>query len=356
MSSRKSTRVNASESGLEPEAHNRQRPTTTQYLRHPQSHQPKGPMPSPVTQQPMQPYNPYMMAPPQFIQGPMPIYPHHPYPYNQSMVQIPHASPHAHQSTSNNYNPPFLSPQSTVFARYLQSVQLVQNAYPNYTYQQQLHQHHSQPQHPRQKKHGNSTSSFVPIPPNLMPVPRGPPKKPKQSGFAIWVGNLPPNTTLLELCSLFGTPNIQSIFLIERTLCAFVNYISRTALSEGIAAFEQRGSTLRGNQLLVKVKGPSKEAEDEDNDFDDLEDGTVAPNSVPPEIRTASRDRFFICKSLTVEDLLASVRLGIWDTQSHNQAVFNDAFRVSIIVTLLKVCVTNFHADKRKCIPYFLSK
>lgn len=174
------------------------------------------------------------------------------------------------------YESPFLFPQSTIFASYLQSSKYPQQ-YPS-------------------------------------PIPRGPPKKPKQSGHALWVGNLPPNTTLIELCSLFGTANIQSIFLIQRTLCAFVNYNSQNALYEGIAEFERRGSVIRGNQLTVKIKNSTHDEEQEPN----LQDIEHAP----------SEDRYFVCKSLTVEDLHASVRLGVWDTQSHNQSLFNEAFMV----------------------------
>lgn len=43
----------------------------------------------------------------------------------------------------------------------------------------------------------------------------------------------------------------------------------------------------------------------------------------------AKRDKFFIVKSLTVEDLEASVRNGIWATQAHNEITLNEAHAVS---------------------------
>lgn len=43
----------------------------------------------------------------------------------------------------------------------------------------------------------------------------------------------------------------------------------------------------------------------------------------------AKSDRYFILKSLTVEDLELSVRTGIWATQSHNEETLNNAFKVS---------------------------
>lgn len=169
-------------------------------------------------------------------------------------------------------------------------------------------------------------------------IPRGPPKKPKKSGFALWVGNLPPSTTLLELCALFGTNDIQSIFLIQRTFCAFVNYKTEKALYQGKDLFERRGKVLRGNQLVVKIKAQLSE-ENSDylaNDYpqttktepqdssQSTEAKDVAPNSKYPT--STSKDRYFVCKSLTVEDLQASASYGVWATQSHNQTVFNEAF------------------------------
>lgn len=52
-----------------------------------------------------------------------------------------------------------------------------------------------------------------------------------------------------------------------------------------------------------------------------------------PEPTTSSK--YFIVKSLTLQDLELSVRNGIWATQSHNEDVLNKAFRVCIILRLL---------------------
>jgi hypothetical protein len=48
---------------------------------------------------------------------------------------------------------------------------------------------------------------------------------------------------------------------------------------------------------------------------------------------TPQKDRFFILKSLTVEDLELSVQTGIWATQSHNEGNLNKAFEVSPLLT-----------------------
>jgi hypothetical protein len=40
-------------------------------------------------------------------------------------------------------------------------------------------------------------------------------------------------------------------------------------------------------------------------------------------------EKFFIVKSLTLQDLEQSVRTGIWATQAHNEEILNKAYRVS---------------------------
>lgn len=157
-------------------------------------------------------------------------------------------------------------------------------------------------------------------------LPRGPPKKPRQSGHAIWVGNLPLYTTLDELCKRFGTMDIQSIFLIERTNCAFVNYKSADAVRKGVEKFHTvSGSYLRGNKLLIKQQVPK------DDPNQHQKPKQQQPTSEPSP---SSENRYFICKSLTIEDLQASAKLGIWSTQTHNEDLFNHAFRTSANVYL----------------------
>ena len=43
---------------------------------------------------------------------------------------------------------------------------------------------------------------------------------------------------------------------------------------------------------------------------------------------TKVKDRYFVMKSLTVEDMELSVRNGIWATQSHNEDALNKAYKV----------------------------
>lgn len=51
-----------------------------------------------------------------------------------------------------------------------------------------------------------------------------------------------------------------------------------------------------------------------------------------PSEGSRSSDRYFIVKSLTVEDLELSKQSGIWATQTHNETNLNHAFEVSLTV------------------------
>jgi hypothetical protein len=54
------------------------------------------------------------------------------------------------------------------------------------------------------------------------------------------------------------------------------------------------------------------------------EDGSSTPLAKAP----LAKDKFFIVKSLTVEDLELSLRNGVWATQSHNEDALNKAYEV----------------------------
>ncbi len=70
----------------------------------------------------------------------------------------------------------------------------------------------------------------------------GPPRKPKQSGYALWVGNIPQNTQLEEMKDFFAMEGIESIFFIRRSHCAFVNYSTQKVCEEAMAAFHLKGN------------------------------------------------------------------------------------------------------------------
>ena len=187
-------------------------------------------------------------------------------------------------------------------------------------------------------------------------IPRGPPRKPKQSGHALWVGNLPPGTTVVALKDHFSrdaTKEIESLFLISKSNCAFVNY--RTEASCTAAMHRFHDSRFNGVRLVCRLRRSSAPASGvptapsamigqqkiasrpatptQDGAADDLSGGAVeSPSHKSTEEPKTSGDpasKYFIVKSLTLQDLELSVRNGIWATQSHNEDVLNKAFRVS---------------------------
>ena len=188
--------------------------------------------------------------------------------------------------------------------------------------------------------------------------PRGPPRKPKQSGHALWVGNLPSSATVVDLKDHFSRDameDIESLFLISKSNCAFVNYRTDAACVAAITRFHE--SYLFGVRLVCRLRrGQPSDTTDSSmlappvsspaaarfrTPVDEptiVGSGQAAPQShvdVEPFSGTGavneSGDRIpqkvFIIKSLTVQDLEASVRNGTWATQSHNEEALNRAYR-----------------------------
>jgi hypothetical protein len=188
-------------------------------------------------------------------------------------------------------------------------------------------------------------------------IPRGPPRKPKQSGHALWVGNLPPAASIAALKDHFARgakKDIESLFLIQKSNCAFVNYRTEEACENAVTRFHDsrfqgvrlvcrlRKSTTAGPgaptgpgsaAAVVAAQGPKKvEKVDVVDGVDGVEDENEESDSdeeTGPESSAKHPERFFVVKSLTLHDLEQSVRNGIWATQSHNEEALNKAFIVS---------------------------
>ncbi|KAI9880647.1 MAG: hypothetical protein M1830_001651 [Pleopsidium flavum] len=205
------------------------------------------------------------------------------------------------------------------------------------------------------KSRGSSDSS--PVGPS---IPRGPPRKPKQSGHALWVGNLPPGTNVVDLKDHFSreaTKDIESVFLISKSNCAFVNYRTEAACSAAMSRFHD--SRFHGVRLVCRLRrnsttstpgvpsGPAASfppapneaqthvtVEDKDLTHNEAKATTAVSSKEGNQLAKAS-EKFFIVKSLTVEDLELSVRNGIWATQAHNEAALNKAFESADNVYLI---------------------
>lgn len=177
---------------------------------------------------------------------------------------------------------------------------------------------------------------------------QGPPMKPKQSGFALWVGNIPMSATVVDLKDHFSrgaSKSIESVKYIAKTRCAFVNYISHEACAAALDRFN--GSAFHGINLVCRLRkrhptapeAPHKKQIDGKN----IEDSASAPESSTQQqdLEEAMRAnshaarRYFIMKSLTVEELQAAERDLKWATQEHNGPRLNQAFEVCFYLVVM---------------------
>lgn len=166
------------------------------------------------------------------------------------------------------------------------------------------------------------------------------------------MGNLPPGANIIDLRDHFSqdaTHDIESVFLISKSNCAFVNYKSAAACAAALARFHdsrfqgvrvvcrlRRGFTAPGSGATVGHHTPRREdlatvvvdvAPVLGEDAPELSSTQSTTGAANPPARAV--DRYFIVKSLTTEDLELSKLSGIWATQSHNEAVMNQAYEVS---------------------------
>ncbi|KAK5175225.1 uncharacterized protein LTR77_000362 [Saxophila tyrrhenica] len=229
----------------------------------------------------------------------------------------------------------------------------------------------------RPSAHTLQVNTQAPLPALVPDVPRGPPRKPVQSGHAVWIGNLPVNATIHDLkdyCSRGAPGEIESVFLISKSNCAFANFNSHAACEAAMAIF--RNVPFGGRRLVCRLRmqpGPSpisSPSSYSDNSrtltpessgmprtptSNDLNhpvivggDTPISPQALsdtktPVEKQDACSmpglvkipERFFIIKSLTVQDLIASVNNGSWEAQAHNEGTLQEAFNNSENVYLV---------------------
>lgn len=155
---------------------------------------------------------------------------------------------------------------------------------------------------------------------------------------------------VLHVCK--ETIGLESLFLISKSNCAFANFKDEAACAAAQAQIhDSRFQTVRlvsrlrrnsagaaaggsvptgpaaltppSNPQVARSSTPDHEAKSKEVDGEGRELKTTEDSNI-------SKDKFFIVKSLTVEDLELSVRNGIWATQSHNEDALNKAYQVNI--------------------------
>ncbi len=70
---------------------------------------------------------------------------------------------------------------------------------------------------------------------------KGPPRKPRQTGFAMWLGNLEGSTSLEEVLNYFSGENLVSVLMIKKSGCAFLNYVSELDVTEAVSRYNKTG-------------------------------------------------------------------------------------------------------------------
>lgn len=167
-------------------------------------------------------------------------------------------------------------------------------------------------------------------------------QEPNMSTFAIWVGNIPRDAGIMDLVDHFAqdaTEDIQSVFLIIKSQCAFVNYRTEKACRTAFSRFD--GSILKRKLLLCRLRmgvrpSAARSTAPVSDCAEGLEHGGEDSRLPKTEGSTQTRyspprttDRYFIMKSHTVADLEMSSKTGVWATQIHNEGSLNQAFKVS---------------------------
>lgn len=155
---------------------------------------------------------------------------------------------------------------------------------------------------------------------------------------------------VLHVCK--ETSGLESLFLISKSNCAFANFKDEASCSAAQAKIhDSRFQTVRlVSRLRRNSGGTPSETPVPAGTADSASSSSATPSGAPsadPEPATSEqevisdskgpqdgegsappKDKFFIVKSLTVEDLELSVRNGIWATQSHNEEALNKAYEV----------------------------
>lgn len=104
----------------------------------------------------------------------------------------------------------------------------------------------------------------------------------------------------------------------------------------------RRGSTpSSANPPAGSTESRALESKRSTGDLGDVAAGSTGEEAGEPrETEEKVPEKYFIVKSLTVEDLELSARNGTWATQAHNEVTLNKAFQVCDVFTLWESLLT----------------
>ncbi|SCZ95232.1 BZ3500_MvSof-1268-A1-R1_Chr11-2g03372 [Microbotryum saponariae] len=201
---------------------------------------------------------------------------------------------------------------------------------------------------------------------------------PDRSTWAMWCGNIPSDATEAELLDFFAVRGasaataadlygVESIHLIARSNCAFVNYSSEFLMQQAITRSNgislrpndrrckplvcrrrmreddaksgvgaQRGAGLHLSYIAAQALDLGKKGVQTTNDSRALDEEAGNSSGDSTASTTSSffseyfPKRFFVLKAKESEHLEESIRSGLWSTQGHNEDVLDQAFRTSL--------------------------
>ncbi|KIK69827.1 hypothetical protein GYMLUDRAFT_34236 [Collybiopsis luxurians FD-317 M1] len=220
-----------------------------------------------------------------------------------------------------------------------------------------------------------------------------------RSEWVMWAGNVPADATHDELWRFFKQDEdepsgVVSIFLINRSNCAFVNYETEADLHAAISKFNgvplrshdprcprlvcrvrkidddlkagvggQRGVGMHTKWVREREKARGKRKATDQSDQSDLDESSssvaalsssVSSDDERPRFKASHSGssgsyastnsslltrhfpkRYFILKSLSQYDLDLSVQKNLWATQKHNEGILDQAYRTSKEVYLI---------------------
>jgi hypothetical protein len=139
------------------------------------------------------------------------------------------------------------------------------------------------------------------------------------------------------------SPGLESVFLMSKSNCAFANFEDEATCAT--AQLKIHDSKFQAFRLVSRLRvnrnfapkvpaalpapsAPTLVRNPPSSDTKAEEENVQIKGAQESEENSSRKDRFFVMKSLTVQDLERSISSGIWATQSHNEEALNKAYEV----------------------------
>ncbi|KAI9104989.1 YT521-B-like domain-containing protein [Phlyctochytrium arcticum] len=171
---------------------------------------------------------------------------------------------------------------------------------------------------------------------------------------AMWVGNLPENVSTGEIHEFFRECDIVNIANLSRSRCAFINLTSAIEVERAVKIYNN--AVFRGCSIVCRPRkmatggqssGTTPMHQPEHHGVPSgsrnlrttqISQSSITTRPTQPDSQPSTpqyQDRYFILKSLTIDDLHIARDRGCWATQPKNEPILNKAFGNSVNVYLI---------------------